>query len=120
MSRDPRLYLEDMRDCCRKVLRYTEGMTMEQLTADEKTFDAVMRNLEIAGEAARHVPQDLRDRHPGVQWRSIAGFRDIAIHAYPTVDEEIVWDIVQNKVPDLLQQVERILAADFPADRPSG
>ena len=119
MSRDPRLYLEDMRDCCRKVLRYTEGMTVEQLVADEKTFDAVMRNLEITGEAVRHVPQELKDRYPEVEWRSIAGFRDVAIHAYPTVDEEIVWDIVQHKVPQLLQEVERILAAEFPDDGPA-
>ena len=113
VSRDPRLYLEDMRDCCRKVMRYTESMTKDRLAADDKTFDAVMRNLEIAGEAARHMPQGLRDRHPEIEWRSISGFRDVAIHAYPTIDEEIVWDIVQHKVPQLLQHVEAILAKDF-------
>ena len=116
MSRDPRLYLEDMRNCCRKVMRYTERMTMEQLAADEKTFDAVMRNLEITGEAARQVTPDLKNRHPEVEWRSITGFRDIAMHAYPTIDEEIVWDIAQHKVPQLLQQVERILATEFGED----
>jgi uncharacterized protein with HEPN domain len=101
-----------MRDCCRKVMRYTEGMTKEQLVADEKTFDAVMRNLEITGEAVRHIPEELKDRHAAVEWRKIAGFRDVAIHAYPTIDEEIVWDIVQHKIPELLQQVERILALE--------
>ncbi len=119
MSRDALLYLEDMRDCCQKVLRYTEGMTLDQLSLDEKTFDAVMRNLEITGEAARHVPADIRARHPEVEWRSIAGFRDIAIHAYPTIDEEIVWDIVRRKVPELLQQVRAILTADFPEQEES-
>ena len=114
MSRDPRLYLEDMRDCCRKVIRYCAGMTMDDLVADEKTFDAVMRNLEITGEAARQMPTDMKESHAEVPWRAIAGFRDVAIHAYPTIDEEIVWDIVQNKVPDLLEQVEVILAAEFP------
>jgi len=118
VSRDPRLYLEDMRDCCRKVLRYTEGMTLEALTDDDKTFDAVMRNLEITGEAARQVTAEIKQRHPEVEWRSIAGFRDVAIHAYPIVDEEIVWDIVQHKVPELLQQVESILAVEFPDDGP--
>ena len=119
VSRDPRLYLEDMRDCCRKVLRYAEGMTIEQLVADEKTFDAVMRNLEITGEAARQVSAEIKTRYPEVEWRSIAGFRDVAIHAYPTIDEEIVWDIVKRKVPGLLQQVEHILASDFPGDERS-
>jgi uncharacterized protein with HEPN domain len=88
-------------------------MTRQQLAADEKTFDAVMRNLEITGEAARQVPASVRERHPEVAWRSIAGFRDVAIHAYPTIDEDVVWDIVRHKVPQLLQQVEGILAADF-------
>lgn len=97
-------------------MRYTEAMTLEQLVADDKTFDAVMRNLEITGEAARHVSVELKDSHPEVEWRSIAGFRDVAIHAYPTIDEEVVWDIVQRKVPNLLRQVERILAAEFPSD----
>ncbi len=119
MSRDPRLYLEDMRECCRKVLLYTRDMTREYLAADEKTFDAVMRNLEITGEAARHVPEAIKNRHPEVEWRNIAGFRDVAIHAYPTIDEEIVWDIVRRKVPELLRQVEQVLAAEFPgSDEP--
>ena len=116
MSRDPRLYLEDMRDCCRKVLRYAKDMTRERLAADEKTFDAIMRNLEITGEAARQVAPEIKSRHPEVEWRSIAGFRDVAIHAYPTIDEEIVWDIVSRKVPELLEQVERILTSEFPTD----
>jgi uncharacterized protein with HEPN domain len=112
VSRDPRLYLEDIRDCCRKVIAYAEGMSSEQLTADDKTFDAVMRNLEIIGEAAKRVDEHVKARHPEVEWRNLAGFRDVAIHAYPTIDEEIVWDIVSKKVPQLLDQVERILASE--------
>jgi uncharacterized protein with HEPN domain len=114
MWRDPQFYLEDIRDCCGKVIRYCAGMSMDDLVADEKTFDAVMRNLEITGEAARQMPADIKERHAEIPWRAIAGFRDVAIHAYPTIDEEIVWDIVQNKVPELLEQVERILAGEFP------
>jgi uncharacterized protein with HEPN domain len=112
VSRDVRLYLEDMRDCCRKIMRYTQGMTRHTFASDEKTFDAVMRNLEITGEAVRHIPDQLRNRYPDVEWRKIAGFRDIAIHAYPTIDDETVWDIVQHKVPELLRHVERILEAE--------
>jgi uncharacterized protein with HEPN domain len=117
VSLDPRLYLEDMRDCCQKVIRYSAGMTMDDLVADEKTFDAVMRNLEITGEAAGQIGADIKERHPEVSRRAIAGFRDIPIHAYPTIDEEIVWDRLgysPDKVPELLEQIESILAADFP------
>lgn len=116
MSRDLRLYLEDIRDSCVKVIRYCEGLSFEQFLADDKTFDAVMRNLEITGEAVRHLPPEFRDDHHEIQWRAIAGFRDVAIHAYPTVDEEIVWDIVQHKVPELLGKIETILAEDAAAD----
>ena len=95
MSRDPQLYLEDIRDCCGKVslLRWTH---QEEFIADDKTFDAVIRNLEVTGEAVRHIPNHLKDRYPEVKWRAIAGFRDIAIHAYPTIDGKTVWDIVQR------------------------
>jgi uncharacterized protein with HEPN domain len=113
VSRDERLYLEDMRDCCRKVIRYTRGMTKEQLVADEKTFDAVMRNLEITGEAARGVSEETRNSYPEVGWRSISGFRDIAIHAYPTIDEDVVWDIITNKVPQLIEQLDQIVETEF-------
>ena len=75
-----------------------------------------MRNLEITGEAARHVSVDIKDSHQEVEWRAISAFRDIAIHAYPTIDEEIVWDIVQHKMPELLTRIENILASDFPDD----
>lgn len=64
---------------CKKIVRYTHGLTAEQFTADEKTFDAVVRNLIVIGEAVKHISLDVRDRYPQAQWREIAGFRDIAI-----------------------------------------
>lgn len=118
MSRDYRLYLEDVREACEKVMRYIRGMTFAQFIQDEKTFDAVVRNLAIIGEAIKHVPTEVRSRYPGVEWRKIAGLRDVVTHDYFGVDEDILWDVVQHEVPTLLGQIVRILGEESPSEEP--
>ena len=107
MSRDWRLYLDDMLESCRKVKRYTAGMTAEAFRADERTYDAVVRNLEIVGEAAKHVPDDLRDQMPDIE---VAAFRAVLAHAYHGIDDEVLWDVVHEKVPALSGQLAEFLA----------
>jgi uncharacterized protein with HEPN domain len=111
MSRDPTLYLQDIEESCQKVLSYTHDISFREFAADAKTIDAVARNLEVIGEAVKHLPGEWRRRHPGVQWRKIAGLRDMLIYAYFGVDVEILWDVVQNKVPELHEQVRAMLDA---------
>ncbi len=68
MSREYRFFLEDMRKACDKVIRFTQQITREQFVADDKTFDAVMRDLEIIGEASKHIPPEARTQHPDIDW----------------------------------------------------
>jgi len=110
MSREESLYIADIQESCEKVLRFTEGMTYKDFVHDDLHFDAVLRNLEIIGEAVKNISEETRQNHPGVKWRKIAGFRDIVAHQYFGVNEETVWDIVENEIPALLDIVKTMLS----------
>ena len=109
MPRDSRVYLEDILASLQKVKAYTDGLSLPVFLQDDKTFDAVVRNLEVIGEAAKHLPNEARKSIPGVDWKKIAGLRDILIHEYFGIDGEIVWDIVQHKLPALERAVRHLL-----------
>jgi uncharacterized protein with HEPN domain len=109
----PREFLDslgDIRDAVAKAQKFTSGMTYEQFAADEKTVFAVIRCLEIVGEAARKIPAPIRARYPRVPWREMAGMRDILIHDYFSVNLRVVWNTVQNDLPPLKPQIEQIIA----------
>lgn len=101
MSRDEIMYLQDIAESCEKVLRFTAGLSQSDLIGDEKTYDAVVRNLEIVGEAAKHISEEIKRQLPEIEWRKTAGLRDMLVHAYFGIDNDILWDVVQNKVPRL-------------------
>ena len=109
MPRDFRVYLEDVAGAIAKVRRYVAGMSKESFASDEKTVDAVVRNLEVIGEAVKQVPEDVRNTYPAVEWKKLAGLRDILIHHYFGIDMDIVWDIIEHKLPILDNQVSEIL-----------
>lgn len=107
MSRDWQLYQNDLREAASKVVRYTAGMNRIEFAANELTRDAVLRNLEIIGEAAKHIPPANRTELADVDWRRIAGFRDVVAHAYFGIDDAILWDIVSVKVPELISAMDK-------------
>ena len=109
MPRDSSAYFEDILDAIGAIRQYTAELSREEFGRDRKTLDAVLRNLEVIGEAVKQLPADTRSAHSDVEWQKIAGLRDILIHAYFGVDLDIIWDVVVNKLPALDVRVRRIL-----------
>jgi uncharacterized protein with HEPN domain len=116
VSREWRLYLDDMVECCRKVLSYTRNLEFAEFTTHGMVHDAVVRNLEVLGEAAKNIPAPVRERHPQVSWREIAALRNVLAHGYFGLEDETLWDIVQVKVPALALQLEQVRAASTEDD----
>ena len=112
MPRDYRALLEDIAEAAEAIGEFTAGTTKADLARDRKTRDAVIRNLEVIGEAVKKLPEEPRSRHPEIEWSRIAGLRDILIHDYFGIDMDIIWDVVQTKVPDLARRVRQMLAED--------
>jgi len=102
MSKRPTaLFLEDIREAIAKIERYTGGLDQAGFEADDKTVDAVVRNLEIIGEAARRLPEEFTQRHAQVEWRKIAGLRNRIVHDYFGLDLGIIWQIIRTDLPAL-------------------
>lgn len=114
MSREPERRIADIILCCEKILRFTSGMNKDQLIAQDLVMDAVLRNIEVIGEATKNLPDELRARMPGIEWKKIAGMRDWLSHVYYRVDPNIVWDAVETKVPELLQAIRTFQNEDKP------
>jgi uncharacterized protein with HEPN domain len=109
-KRDVRLFLHDMLEAINKIERYVAGLSFAQFESNDLVVDAVVRNLEVIGEAAKYIPPHLRDRYDAVDWVRVVGFRNIVIHAYFDVDVEIVWTIATQRLRELktvLQQMEQ-------------
>lgn len=105
-------YLNDIREAIHRILTYTAGLTYQQFMEDIKTQDAVVRNLEIIGEATKNLSMNIRKSHSKVPWKELMGMRDKMIHHYFGINYEIVWTIAKEELAGLLPQIERILAKE--------
>ena len=109
MKKTPVVYLQDILGAIHLVEASTSEVSESVFGSSRDLQDATVRRLEIIGEAAKHIPTALRERHPSVPWRSICGFRDFAIHNYSALDFARVWLIIQNDMPLLKTGVQKIL-----------
>ena len=109
MKRDVRVYLDDILESIERIQDYVKGLSEDQFMDAVDIQDAVVRRLEIIGEAVKHISKDVRDKHPEVEWKKIAGARDIFVHEYFGVKLERIWDTISNDLPSLKKQIKKLL-----------
>ena len=97
-----------------KIERYTKGLTFEDLRKNDMAADAILRNFEIIGEAAKNVPERVKRKYPSVEWKEAIGFRNVLIHDYFGIDLEAVWDTVRKNIPSLKNNIMKVLQAEQP------
>ena len=111
-ERDPRLYCDDILDSGNAILEFVEGLSFDDFCNDRKTYSAVIREFEIVGEAVGKLPESFRQRRPDVEWQDIKDFRNLLSHEYLGVDLEIVWNVIEDDLPVLMDAVKKILEAE--------
>jgi len=106
--REWRFYVTDMIKFAENVISYTNGFDQQRFENSGITYDATIRNLELIGEAATHIPQPIRDQYSAISWRMIIATRNQLIHGYLGIDNDTLWSIIQTDVPELLIQLQKI------------
>ena len=106
MKRDYKVYLDDILESIEKIEDYAQGKNWSDFAKDTELQDAVLRSLEIIGEAVKHIPDEVKEKHSEVEWKKIAGARDIFVHEYFGVSLERIWDTVLKDLPKLKEQIK--------------
>jgi uncharacterized protein with HEPN domain len=107
-KRPASLLLFDIMESIAKIENYTRDITFEQLVQDERTKDAILRNIQIIGEAAKHIPDPLASTSPDIDWSGISGMRDIITHRYFRVDWNLLWTSIHGELPLLKSQIQKL------------
>ncbi len=108
-KRDYRDYIQDILDSINEMENFIEGMNFEEFARDKKTINAVVRSIEVIGEAAKKIPKTLRDKYPDIPWKKMSGMRDKLIHEYFGIDIEILWKVARDEIPPLKPSIQNIL-----------
>jgi len=109
-------YVDDMITFAEKTLAYTDSYTQEEFVASGLTYDATLRNLELIGEAATHIPDEVRAAHPEIMWRMIVAMRNRLIHGYLGVDNSTIWSVIQDDIPALLKSLQELKSNELLTD----
>ncbi|OHB88336.1 MAG: hypothetical protein A3E19_03785 [Planctomycetes bacterium RIFCSPHIGHO2_12_FULL_52_36] len=109
MKRDYKLFIRDVLDCINKIEEFVGNMNFDEFVKDDKTSSAVIRKLEIIGEATKNIPRDVRQRYKTLPWSDVARMRDKIIHFYFGVDYDIVWKVIKERLPDIKLKIIQIL-----------
>jgi len=109
MKRNYKLFLEDISDRIAKIDAYIADMSFEEFAKDDKTVSACIREIEVIGEATKQIPKEITDRFDDLPWSLMAKMRDKLIHWYFEIDEEIVWNVAKDKLPDIKTQIDKII-----------
>jgi len=102
-------YIQDILEAIGEVEDFTAGIQFDDFVEDKKTVNAVVRSLEVIGEAAKKIPDNLRDKYPEIPWKRMTGMRDKLIHEYFGIDLEIVWEVVNNELPPIKPLIQKVL-----------
>lgn len=109
MKRDYRLFIEDIMDCIEKIEQFVGDLSFDEFVKDDKTSSAVVRKLEIIGEATKNIPMYIREKYEDLPWNDMAKMRDKIIHAYFGINYKIIWNVIKERLPEIKPTIRQIL-----------